>query len=202
MEETQCSLYCGITTLSLEFKSQHTHKYSKPFLHSIVSAPIQFTEHSKVMTSTRPCLCASIRVRETIPLPCAGQRLVVALPCSSAGSASIRSRLVNTCSRTARNGKTSRRPSGQPSKMLPGPTRGRDRTTIAELFADERCSQAILDFLATTVVGRTADPPVAEEGEGAASDASEWEDQGTRGAARNVEGGGGGGETGRGGAGG
>ena len=29
----------------------------------------------------------------------------------------------------------------------PGPTRGRGRTKIAELFADERCSKAILDFL-------------------------------------------------------
>jgi len=57
-----------------------------------------------------------------------------------------------------------------------GPNPGRDRTEIAELFADERCSQAILDFLATTDVGRTAGPPVAEEGEGA-SEASEWEDR-------------------------
>jgi len=40
------------------------------------------------------------------------------------------------------------RPGGD--QKLPGPTRGRDRTKIAELFADERCSQAILDFLATT----------------------------------------------------
>jgi len=36
------------------------------------------------------------------------------------------------------------------TKKLPGPTRGRDRTEIAKLFGDERCSQAILDFLATT----------------------------------------------------
>jgi len=36
------------------------------------------------------------------------------------------------------------------TKKIPGPIRGRDRTKIAELFADERCSQAILDFLATT----------------------------------------------------
>ena len=57
------------------------------------------------------------------------------------------------------------------TKKLPGPTRGRGRTKIAELFADERCSQAILDFLATTGVGRKAGPPVAEEGEGGASEA-------------------------------
>jgi len=59
------------------------------------------------------------------------------------------------------------------TKKLPGPTRGE----ITELFADERCRQAILDFLATTDVGRTAGPLVAEEGEGGASEASEWEDR-------------------------
>jgi len=49
---------------------------------------------------------------------------------------------------------------------LPDPTRGRDRTKNAELFADiERCSQVILDFLTTTDVGRLTGPPVAEEGE-------------------------------------
>ena len=37
-----------------------------------------------------------------------------------------------------------------------GPTRGRDRTSIAELLADERCSQALLQFFATTDVGRTS----------------------------------------------
>ena len=33
--------------------------------------------------------------------------------------------------------------------------RGKDRFKISELFADGRCSKAILDFLATTEVGRT-----------------------------------------------
>jgi len=42
------------------------------------------------------------------------------------------------------------------TRKPPGSTRGRDRTKIAELFADERCSQAIR---ATADVGRTADPP-------------------------------------------
>ena len=56
------------------------------------------------------------------------------------------------------------------TKKLPGPTR--DRTKISELFADERCSQAILDYLVTTDVGRTAGAPVAEEGERAASETS------------------------------
>jgi len=61
------------------------------------------------------------------------------------------------------------------TKKLPGPTRNRDRTKIAELLADERCSQAVLQFLATTDVGRTSGPPVAEDEEDAASEASEWE---------------------------
>jgi len=57
----------------------------------------------------------------------------------------------------------------------PGPTWGRDRTSIAELLADEGCSQAVLDFLANTDVGRTSAPPVAGEEDEAASEASEWE---------------------------
>ena len=60
---------------------------------------------------------------------------------------------------------------------------GRDPSKTAELLADERCSQAVLVFLATADVGRTPGPPVAEEGDGAASEASEWE----RGATRIVE---------------
>ena len=63
------------------------------------------------------------------------------------------------------------------TRKLPGPTRGKGRTKSAELFAGERCSQALLDSLATTDVGRTAGPPVAEEGEEGASEASEWEDR-------------------------
>jgi len=63
------------------------------------------------------------------------------------------------------------------TKKLPGPTRRRDRTSIAELLADERCSQAVLQFFATTDVGRTSGPPVAEDEEDAASAASEWEER-------------------------
>jgi len=61
------------------------------------------------------------------------------------------------------------------TRKLPGPTRARDRTNTAELLADERCSQAVLDFLATTDVSRTAGPPVANEEDDTASEASEWE---------------------------
>ena len=41
------------------------------------------------------------------------------------------------------------------TRKLPGPTQSRDRTNIAELLADQRCSQEILTFIATTDVGRT-----------------------------------------------
>jgi len=60
------------------------------------------------------------------------------------------------------------------TRKLPGPTRGRAHTNIAELLADERCSQAVIQFLATTDVGKTAGPPVAEDNEDAASEVSEW----------------------------
>ena len=63
------------------------------------------------------------------------------------------------------------------TRKLPGPTRGRGRTSIAELLADERCSQAVLDFLANTDVGRTSGPPAAGEEGGEASEASEWEER-------------------------
>jgi len=66
------------------------------------------------------------------------------------------------------------------TRKLPGLGRERDRTKIAELLADERCSQAVLVFLATTDVGRTSGPSVAEGGDGAASEASEWENRETR----------------------
>jgi hypothetical protein len=69
-------------------------------------------------------------------------------------------------------------------QAAPGPTRGRNRTKIAQLLADEWRSQAVLIFFATTDVGRTSGPPVAEEGDGAASEVS---GHGTRGAARIVK---------------
>jgi hypothetical protein len=51
--------------------------------------------------------------------------------------------------------------------------RGKDWLKIRDLFADERCSQAILDFLAvTTDVGRLVPKPAEED---ARSEASEWE---------------------------
>jgi len=97
-----------------------------------------------------------------------------------AGGVSTRSKLGNTSSRIAPRGRASRGLFGawatvlEESRELPGPTRGRDRSSIAELLADEWCSQAVLEFLATTDVGRTSGPPVADEDEYAASEASEW----------------------------
>ena len=58
---------------------------------------------------------------------------------------------------------------------LPGPIRRRDRTNIVELLTDERCDQPVLQFLATSDVGRTSGPPVAEDEEDVASETSVWE---------------------------
>ena len=51
--------------------------------------------------------------------------------------------------------------------------KGRGRWKAHELFADPRCSQAVLDFLSSTDVGKTV-PAVEVEGD-AGSEASEWE---------------------------
>jgi len=63
------------------------------------------------------------------------------------------------------------------TRKLPGPTRERHKTSIAELSADQRCSQAVLDFLENTDVGRTSGPPVAEEADEEASEVSGWEER-------------------------
>jgi len=61
------------------------------------------------------------------------------------------------------------------TNKLPGPIRHRGRTSIAELLADERCSQTVFQFLATTDLGQTSGPPAVEDNENAVSEASEWE---------------------------
>ena len=71
--------------------------------------------------------------------------------------------------------KANNRPSGRPSWERLERSLGRASTKIAEQSADERCSQAILHFIATTDVGRTAGPTVSEDGRAAASGASEWD---------------------------
>jgi len=55
--------------------------------------------------------------------------------------------------------------------------RERSRWNIRDLLVDGRCSQAVLDFLASTDVGRLA-PSAEEDGEG--SDVSEWGTLGVR----------------------
>jgi hypothetical protein len=51
--------------------------------------------------------------------------------------------------------------------------RGKDRFKFRDLFADEHCSRAIVNFLSTTDVGRRVGPDRAEED--AQSEASEGE---------------------------
>jgi predicted nucleotidyltransferase len=51
--------------------------------------------------------------------------------------------------------------------------RWKNRWKVRDLLADERCSRAVLDFLATTDVGRRV-PALAEE-DAAESETSEWE---------------------------
>jgi len=53
-----------------------------------------------------------------------------------------------------------------------GTRRGKAWYRIRDLFADERCSQAILDFLSSTHVRRRATKPAEKD---ARSKASEWE---------------------------
>jgi hypothetical protein len=50
--------------------------------------------------------------------------------------------------------------------------KGKNRCKVRDLLADERCSRAELDFLATTDVGRRVPAPVEEDVE---SETSEWE---------------------------
>lgn len=57
-------------------------------------------------------------------------------------------------------------------KVRGGAGRGKDRFKIWDLFADERCSRAVLDFPATTDVGGRA-PDLPEEDP--QSKVSEWE---------------------------
>jgi hypothetical protein len=52
--------------------------------------------------------------------------------------------------------------------------RWKTRWKVRDILADERCSRAVLDYLATTDVGRLA-PALAEED--AQSEASEWENR-------------------------
>ena len=57
--------------------------------------------------------------------------------------------------------------------------RGKDRYKILDLFADERCSQAILNFLAITECGRLAPKPAEEGAQSEVSDCElrEWNER-------------------------
>jgi len=77
----------------------------------------------------------------------------------------------------ARSGRANRRPSGY-----------RAGTKIAELLADQRCSQAILEFLATTDVGRQAHRWQKKKQKQRPASLGVGE-QGSRGASRSFEGG-------------
>jgi len=61
------------------------------------------------------------------------------------------------------------------AEVLKVTKRWQSRWTVRELLTDERCGQAVLDFLSTTDVGRLV-PPLKEE-DNAGSVASEWEIQ-------------------------
>ena len=97
--------------------------------------------------------------------------LVVPIPHQTRGQ------LFKRCSEWKNQQKTLRNTVSVETRKLPGTTRERQNTSIAELLADRRCSQAVLDFLENTDVARTSGPPVAEEADDEASEASEWEER-------------------------
>jgi len=87
-------------------------------------------------------------------------------------------RLVSICLRTARHGKANKRPSGRPSwKRLESPLAQPGARTAPRSRSCSPTSGAARRFSISSLqdVGRTAGPPVAEEGEEGASEASEWE---------------------------
>jgi len=59
------------------------------------------------------------------------------------------------------------------AEVLKETKRWKSRWTVRDLLADERCGQAVLDFLCSTDVGRLV-PPLGQGGD-AGSEASEWE---------------------------
>jgi len=59
------------------------------------------------------------------------------------------------------------------AEVLKETRRRKSRWTVRDLLADERCGQAVLDFLSSTDVGRLV-PPL-KEGDDAGNGVSEWE---------------------------
>jgi len=59
------------------------------------------------------------------------------------------------------------------AEVLKETKRWKSRWTVRDLLADGRCGRSVLEFLASTDVGRLV-PPLEEEGD-AGSEVSEWE---------------------------
>ena len=59
------------------------------------------------------------------------------------------------------------------AEVLKETKKWKSRWTVRDLLADERCGQAVLDFLSSTDVVRLV--PSLKEEDGAGSEASEWE---------------------------
>ena len=57
--------------------------------------------------------------------------------------------------------------------MLKETKRWKSRWTVRDLLADERCGQAVLDFLSSTDVGRLVSP--LKKDDDAGSEVTEWE---------------------------
>jgi hypothetical protein len=71
--------------------------------------------------------------------------------------------------------KTAENPVARGTVLVQSETgRGKDRL---DFFADERCSQTILDFLATTDVGRRIPDPAKEDAQSEVSELREREDE-------------------------
>jgi len=75
---------------------------------------------------------------------------------AESGGVNTRHRRGNICSSTARNGSRSKRPCGRMYERRRG--KGKNWFTIRDLFADERCTSAILDFLRTAKVESRVGP--------------------------------------------
>ena len=78
---------------------------------------------------------------------------------TTAGSAADPDRPGSTCSSTATDGELA---STRRCGLEKDTKRGKRRWKLAEPFADERCSEAILEFLRTTDVGRKVPVEKAE----------------------------------------
>jgi len=92
-------------------------------------------------------------------------------PATTVGGATAElSSLASICSRAARSENPNRPSCGQRSGGRP---KKRGQVQISELFVEEKCSPAVLDFLGSTGVGRTVPREDGEDGEEDQDGASE-----------------------------